>query len=353
MNINYGGSPYRDGNYDYQLYMARNNEKHALKRNAMFLGILLLAYEILIYVSGYLFYYIYADIATGSFVWKWSDIRDYFLSHPELNGSTTFEMLYSSVVIVLSFMLLMIIARFCFKINLKHIYRFEKGQGKTAAVCFPPVMLLNLLISLVIGILYSVLGANGITVPDADFSYSDASASAFFFQLLYGVIIAPIVEESIYRGLAIHLLKPYGKKMAVILSALIFGLMHGNIAQATNGFIFGLVMGTITVNCNSIIPTIMIHIMNNSLAEIPDIADIVPRGGDVVYDIYLAMAIAMLVFGTLVIFACYRKVRLPKDENCVLSSSERYKTAMLNLPMIAYWCFIGYGFVKSFIDANF
>lgn len=347
----YGDSFHINQSYEYQQYMAKQNERRMLKKNAMILGVLLLMYELLIFLMGYVFYFAFVSIKTGGAVLSWTEVRTYFDQHQELVYSTAFGMAYSSFVVIVSFALVMIIARFGFKVNIGHIYRFEKGQGKTACKCFPAVMTVNLAISLIIGYISMYLSGLGVVVPEADFSYSDTSAMAFVFQILYGVIIAPIVEESIYRGLAIHLLKPYGKRMAVVISAVIFGLMHGNIAQAVNGICFGLVMGTITVQCGSIIPTVMIHIMNNALAEIPDIADVL--GSDIGYELYLAAVIVCLVLGTLVMFANHRRIRLPKDEGCVMNSTERYNTALLNPPMLLYWCYIAYVFISSFIEANF
>lgn len=340
-----------NSNYDYQLYLARQNEQRLLKKNSVTLGVLLLLYELLCYLSGRAALMIFAYLHDGELVNPFSrpELNELF-NKSSIYSTTAFSMGYSSVVVFISVVLLLLTARSFFNIDLRHIYRFEKGQGKTIIRCFPAVMLANLAVSYVIAIISMYFSEAGITIPEADFSYTDTSFLAFFFQILYGVVIAPLAEETIYRGLTIHLLKPYGKGMAVIISSLVFGLMHGNISQAVNAFFFGLVMGTIAVSCNSIVPTIAVHMLNNALAQIPDIAEIM--GSDTLYDIYLAFAILMLVLGLLVIFAYHKKIRLPKDEGCVLRHSERYKTAMLSLPMLCYWAFIAYTFIRSFISAN-
>ncbi len=337
-------------NYSNMLYEARQREKKALLKNASILGILLVVYDILIRAMGYVFYFAFVSIKTSTLTLSWKKVLQYFDSNRWLDNSTTFEMAYSAFVVFASFTVILLLARFAFKIKLSHIYKFRRGQAKTAVVCFTPVMLTNLLISLVIGIITVILSQSGITVPEADFSISEPSVKAIFFQILYGVIVAPIVEESLYRGLAIHLLKPYGKGMAVIVSSLIFGLMHGNISQAASGFAFGLVMGSITVMSDSVVPTIAVHMMNNAVATIPEIADI--YGSELVMNIYLAIAIVCLLVGALIIFANHKKIRLPKDESCVLPANKRYQYAMLNIPMLVYWCTIAYVFITSFISAN-
>ena len=75
-----------------------------------------------------------------------------------------------------------------------------------------------------------------LTVPTSDFSIHQPSAIAVIVQFSYVVIIAPIVEEFIYRGAILTALSPYGRGAAVLFSALAFGLMHGNIPQAASAF---------------------------------------------------------------------------------------------------------------------
>lgn len=337
-------------NYDYQLYAARMNERRLLKKNASTLGILLLLYELLCFVVGKITIFALIYLHSGEITVPFGSRYNSILQSDDFYYSTAVNMTFSCIVVGVSVIALLLIAKMGFKIDLTHIYRFEKGQGKTIATCFPAVMLTNLALAAIIGLVVSYLSSYGITVPEADFSYTNISAAAFAMQILYGVIIAPIAEETLYRGLAIHLLKPYGKGMAVIISSLVFGLMHANIPQAVNAFCFGLVMGTITVSCNSVIPTIVMHMLNNALAQIPDVADII--GVDALYQVYYAIAILCLVIGLYIIFAHHRKIRLPKDENCVMQAGERYKTAMLCMPMVFYWLFLAYQYISSFILAN-
>lgn len=341
---------YMNMTYNTQLKEAQKKEKKSLLLSASILGALLVFYDIFIQGFGYVFYYVFVSIKTSSLTLSWEKVKDYLISNPQYENSSAFAMAYSAFVVIMSFIVIMLAARLIFKIRLSSLFRYEKGHAKTAVVSFPAVMLVNLVLSFIIGIFTVIMSENGITVPEADFSISEISAKAFFFQILYGVIVAPIVEETLYRGLAIHLLKPYGKGMAVIISSLIFGLMHGNLSQAASAFAIALVMGTIAVQCNSIVPTIIIHMLNNIVATIPDFADIL--GNDAIYSVYTVIVLLSLVLGTLVIFAYHKKITLPKDEECVLETSKRYKYAMLNIPMIIYWCMIAYTFIKSFIQAN-
>ena len=49
--------------------------------------------------------------------------------------------------------------------------------------------------------------------------------------ILTSVIIAPVMEELVFRKYLVDRLVPYGQKTAVVLSGLFFGLFHGNFYQ--------------------------------------------------------------------------------------------------------------------------
>lgn len=85
---------------------------------------------------------------------------------------------------------------------------------------------------------------------------------------LYISILGPIAEELLLRGCVLRLGSHISAKVGIFISALLFGIMHGNIAQFYNTFLMGLLLGYITVKCRSIIPAIIAHVCNNSLATV-------------------------------------------------------------------------------------
>ena len=50
-------------------------------------------------------------------------------------------------------------------------------------------------------------------------------------MFLYASFLAPISEELIFRGFVLRSLRPYGKRFAILGSAFLFGLFHGNLLQ--------------------------------------------------------------------------------------------------------------------------
>lgn len=76
-------------------------------------------------------------------------------------------------------------------------------------------------------------------------------------------IVPAFCEELLFRGTILSALKPYGKGMAIIVSSLLFGLMHMNAAQLLYATAAGLVLGLVYVKTNSLLLCILIHFSNN------------------------------------------------------------------------------------------
>ncbi|PIF02392.1 MAG: hypothetical protein CR996_00490 [Draconibacterium sp.] len=79
-------------------------------------------------------------------------------------------------------------------------------------------------------------------------------------------LIAPVVEELIFRGLILQgFRRNYSPAVAVIMSALLFALFHLNPWQFPATFVLGLLLGWITIRTKSIFLAILGHSINNFL----------------------------------------------------------------------------------------
>lgn len=81
---------------------------------------------------------------------------------------------------------------------------------------------------------------------------------------LYVALAAPITEELLFRGLVMRSLQPYGKKFAIIVSAVLFGLYHGNPIQTPYAILVGLILGYVAMEYN-VVWAMVLHMMNNLL----------------------------------------------------------------------------------------
>ncbi len=81
-------------------------------------------------------------------------------------------------------------------------------------------------------------------------------------MMIYAGFVGPVVEELVFRGFLMRRFEKYGKGFAVIVSAVLFGVMHGNPLQIVFGTLVGLILGYIAIEY-SIKWSIILHIANN------------------------------------------------------------------------------------------
>ena len=82
----------------------------------------------------------------------------------------------------------------------------------------------------------------------------------FFLMLFLMAVVPATVEEFVFRGIAYGGYRKSGTKfMAVILSALMFGLMHMNLNQALYAFVIGILLALLFEATNSIWTTMLFH----------------------------------------------------------------------------------------------
>ncbi len=98
---------------------------------------------------------------------------------------------------------------------------------------------------------------------------SDFAITSFWQYLIYVVIscVTPAVcEELLFRGTILAGLKKYGIKIAVIVSSIIFTLMHGNAEQTVHQMIVGLIVGYLFFKTGNLWIGIIIHFFNNFIS---------------------------------------------------------------------------------------
>jgi membrane protease YdiL (CAAX protease family) len=85
-----------------------------------------------------------------------------------------------------------------------------------------------------------------------------------WFGIVMITVIGPVFEEILFRGAITRLLlKQYTPSKAIVLSALLFGIIHGNPVQIIGAGCIGLLLAWIYYRTASLIPCIVIHIINN------------------------------------------------------------------------------------------
>ena len=87
-------------------------------------------------------------------------------------------------------------------------------------------------------------------------------------DLFTTAVLAGVCEETLHRGLLLHGNSNLGITKSIILSGVLFGLLHLNIMQFFYATLIGIFLGYLCVLCNSIFPCMIVHFMNNALCVI-------------------------------------------------------------------------------------
>jgi len=100
-------------------------------------------------------------------------------------------------------------------------------------------------------------------------------------SILFVGIIPAFVEEMLFRGLILDGFRGnYSLRKAVILSSLLFGIIHFNPWQFVTAFIIGIISAWICIKTESIILCIYIHLFNNMVSVLAmKFNDIMPIKG--------------------------------------------------------------------------
>ena len=85
-------------------------------------------------------------------------------------------------------------------------------------------------------------------------------------------LLAPLAEEMVFRGAILRvLLKVFDRRwhwLPIAISAVMFGAVHGNIAQFIHASLLGLLLGWLYYRTGSIVPGVVLHWVNNSIAYV-------------------------------------------------------------------------------------
>lgn len=95
--------------------------------------------------------------------------------------------------------------------------------------------------------------------------YYNLTDVPFALALIMLGIVPPICEEIAYRGYLQQALAPLGPRAGVAVTALLFAAMHGSLIRLVPLALLGLIFGVAVQRSGSIVPAIIMHLLNNTL----------------------------------------------------------------------------------------
>ena len=327
----------------------QKDEKNNIALDCYKLGFLLLLYQLLTYGLRYVFYLAAYRYYEGGFTLNVQTAINYFYNNQDITQSTAFRMAGNTSITCTSLAIVMVGMHILFRGQLGSWLRPDKSKIKAGALWATPDHVVNLFSTMIVNYMVIMLGNSGISVPDADFTIKQPSAAAIILQASYTILAAPFIEEILYRGMLLSVLSRYGRSPAILLSALFFGLMHGNIPQATGAFISGILYATVAVQSGSIVPSIIMHSFNNLMAELTDFTD--AMGVDTNKTVVLCIIIAAAFIGLLIGCLNIKKL-IVKEEPHALSMKQVRQTLFSNPMIIVCLLWYSYSIISGLVSAN-
>ena len=185
---------------------------------------------------------------TSSVIWQWIDYVVYLISY------------------VLVFAVPLIIW-FAFKNNEKttdYFYINRKPSFSLTVMGCTIILAINyfcVIFEEFGGIIFGKIGILSSFVPEIG---DDLVSNVLYFIIL---VVAPaVLEEFCYRGVICGRLARYNRTAAVLVSAILFSLMHQSLDQIPFAFLAGLLLGYLYLRTKSIWTCVIIHAANNGFA---------------------------------------------------------------------------------------
>ena len=98
--------------------------------------------------------------------------------------------------------------------------------------------------------------------------WDSSRAPAFILNFVLTAMVAPIVEELMFRGIGFFLLEQFGQLAAIVVTAIAFSLTHGIVEGIPVFFVIGAGLAFMRSRTNSIYPPILLHAGFNGIGVI-------------------------------------------------------------------------------------
>lgn len=213
---------------------------------------------------------------------------------------------------------------------------FEKPESFSLMFASVPFGFLICLIgNYITSVFVSLSRSSGVILTAPEYYTPDSLAGRILYAVSIAVVPA-LVEEFAIRGVVMQPLRRYGDRFAIVVSALVFGILHGNLVQAPFAFIAGMGMGYAVCLTNSVWTGVLIHFCNNFYSVLIDflITDVTDEAMlNAVWNISQVMLYAVCIIGS-VLFAVVRGRRRLAPAQVQLETGTKWGSYFVNVPML-------------------
>lgn len=182
--------------------------------------------------------------------------------------------------------------------------------------------------------------------------YGDASVSAEgvnHIEIILSLIVIPaFCEEFFFRGIVMSEYRKYGTTNAIIISTLCFAMLHFSIENLAVYLFTGLLLGTVSAVSRSIVPSIALHLLSNTLniyASDSFLRVTIIKNGPYFIGFLLVMitGISLVLLLSRAESICYSYAEKPPTESLPPKSSANWTTVFFSptfiILVIAFFCY--------------
>lgn len=175
---------------------------------------------------------------------------------------------------------------------------------------------------------------------------------------IFAVLGAPVIEEMICRKFLIDRVRKYGNGLAILVSGIVFGLIHGNFSQCFFAAGIGIFFGFIYVRTGKIQYTIALHMIINFIGSVisgailrnidyngflefldnPDLKKLLDMASDLIpLLVFEAFEYSLAIAGLVLLIVFRKKFTLPPAE-APLAKGQRVQAVLCNYGSIVLIC---------------
>ncbi|MBR1484019.1 MAG: CPBP family intramembrane metalloprotease [Ruminococcus sp.] len=230
------------------------------------------------------------------------------------------------------------------------------GKTSVAPALLIPLVFIGMGVSMVANYAASIFANNlslfGIENHGGSIDTGSMSPLEIVLVVIAVSIVPAFAEEFAFRGLVMGSLKKYGRAFAVVASSVMFSAMHANTTQIVFVIFVGLIFGYVDMLTDSILPSVIIHFINNFYATVLDVLQSNGNLDEAVLTIINILLPVMFCLGGLLSFVYLAKTKpeifkFSAKEPCeesnanLLSLKSKFNAFFVNPGMmIAMSCFL-------------
>ncbi len=161
------------------------------------------------------------------------------------------------------------------------------------------------------------------------------AATPWIYLVLLMAVVPAVCEELAFRGFMFGgLLRDRQPFRAILVTAVLFGVSHGVLQQSISATVMGFLLGWIAWRTGSVLPTILIHTINNTLSvSLPSIAEMDLPGKSFIFETtgdqfaYQPMWCLMCITFSMAIMVIFGSLNPNADEQSSLQEDDAQSLA--------------------------